>query len=53
MARAAARSLSGRQAESRYPPATPAEAQEVLRVARGLADEFDPNGRSAIVLAGS
>jgi len=53
MVRAPARPLSGLPHGARNPPAKPAEGREVLRFARGLANEFDPKGRSAVVLAGS
>jgi len=53
MARASGRSIGGAPGRPRNPLAGSGEGREVLRVARGLADEFDPRGRSAVVLAGS
>jgi len=38
---------------ARNPPASPAERRAVLEVVRNLADRLDPQGRSAVVLAGS
>ncbi|HKN07247.1 MAG TPA: nucleotidyltransferase domain-containing protein [Thermoplasmata archaeon] len=40
-------------AGARNPRANPAARREVLEVVRGLADRLDPQGRSAVVLAGS
>jgi len=45
--------MPGPSGGTRNPLATRAAGREVLRVARGLADEFDPKRRSAVVLAGS
>jgi len=39
--------------ESRNPPASAAEHRRVLRLASRLAEELDPRGRSAVLLAGS
>lgn len=50
-------SRSGRSArsrkEGRNPPASPAEYRAVLRIAHEVADEVDPGGRAAVLLAGS
>lgn len=47
------RPRSRRVGRERNPPATPAQHRQVLRIASRLADELDPRGTAAVVLAGS
>lgn len=52
-AQRASRARSGPAGRFRNPRANPADRREVLRIARELADQLDPKGRAAVLLAGS